>query len=94
MAKNKVANEQYVPQAYLKSFSNSNEQCYVYYQINNKHFRSHISNILAERYLYDFPEELLKDISDLDIKSVEKILGNTVDAFWKNIAENIEQNFG
>lgn len=94
MAKNKVANEHYVPQAYLKSFSNSNEQCYVYDKINNKHFRSHISNILAERYLYDFPEELLKDISGLDTQSVEKILGNTVDVFWKNIAENIEQNFG
>lgn len=49
---------------------------------------------MAERYLYDFPEELFKDISGPDAQSVEKILGKTVDGFWKNITENIEQNFG
>ena len=80
MAKNKVANEHYVPQTYLRSFSDSNGQCCVYDKSNSKYFCSHISNILAERYLYDFPEELLKEISGLDSQSVEKILGNTVDA--------------
>lgn len=83
MAKHKIANEHYVPQAYLKAYSNQKEQCYVYDKDNEKYYCSHIRNILAVRYLYDFSEDLLKDISGLDVQAVERILGQTVDCFWE-----------
>lgn len=93
MAKDKTANEHYVPQAYLKSFTNKNNQCFVYDKKNNNSFCSNIKNILAKRYLYDFDSELLKSFPKVDQQAVEKILANTIDGYWGNIVSNIEKNF-
>ena len=93
MAKNKTTNEHYVPRTYLKSFANKKQQCFVYDKQNKKHFIANIEGILTERYLYDFDIELLEGYSEVDEQAVEKILGITIDNYWRNIVANIENNF-
>ena len=93
MAKDKAANEHFVPQAYLKSFANIKQQCFVYDKLNNSQFCSNIKNILTQRYLYDFDTELLKMFPGVDQQAVEKILANTIDGYWGNIVSNINNNF-
>lgn len=93
MAQDKTANEHYVPRAYLRAFSNNKEQCFVFDKINNKIFPTNIQGILAQRYLYDFDKELLSGFQDVEEQEIEKILGETTDSYWKNIVDNIEQNY-
>lgn len=93
MAKDKTAKEHYVPQAYLKSFANNKQQCFVYDKQNNTQFTPNIINILAERYLYDFDAGLLESFPKVDQQAVEKILSMTFDSYWCNIVDNIENNF-
>ena len=92
MAQDKVANEHYVPRAYLDAFANAKKQCNVFDKINGKFFLTNIQNILSERYLYDFEKELIKAFPGVDEQAVEKILG-TIDGYWKNIVQNIEDNY-
>lgn len=93
MAKDKTDNGHYVPKAYLQSFANKKQQCFVYDKQNNKQFCPNIKNILAERYFYDFDAELLENFPTVDRQAVEKILANTIDGYWGNIVSNIENNF-
>ena len=93
MAQDKVANEHYVPKAYLRSFMNDVKKCHIYDKANKKYFLTGIDNILAERYMYDFPKEILMGFSNVDPQTVEKFLANTMDGYWRNIVDNIEQNF-
>ena len=93
MAQDKTANEHYVPRAYLKSFANEKQQCFVYDKQNKRHFISNINGVLAERYLYDFDMGLLENFSEVEEQAVEKILGMTIDNYWCNIVANIENNF-
>lgn len=93
MAQDRVANEHYVPRAYLRAFSNNKEQCFVFDKTNNKVFQSNIQGILSQRYLYDFDRELLSGFQNVEEQAIEKILGETIDGYWRNIVENIEQNY-
>lgn len=93
MAQDKTANEHYVPRAYLKSFANEKQQCYVYDKQNKKPFPSNIKGILSERYFYDFDAELVKDCIGIDVQALEKILAVTIDDYWNNIVANIDANF-
>lgn len=93
LAQDKVANEHYVPKAYLRSFMNDAKKCHVYDKTSKKYFPTGINNILAERYMYDFPKEMLMGFSNVDPQAVEKFLANTMDGYWGNIVNNINQNF-
>lgn len=93
MAQDKVANEHYVPRAYLDAFANAKKQCNVFDKINGKFFVANVQKILSERYLYDFAKELIEVFPSVDEQAVEKILGMTIDRYWKNIARNIENNY-
>lgn len=93
MAQDKVANEHYVPRAYLDAFANAMKQCNVFDKINGKFFVANVQKILSERYLYDFAKELIEVFPSVDEQAVEKILGMTIDRYWKNIARNIENNY-
>lgn len=93
MAQDKVANEHYVPRAYLDAFANAKKQCKVFDKKNGKYFVTNIQNILSERYLYDFEQELIADFPSVDEQAVEKILGMTIDGYWKKVVENIRSNF-
>jgi hypothetical protein len=53
---NKVKNQHFVPQFYLKQWANSNQQLFVYDKKQNKGFQANVSNIASSRFFYDFPE--------------------------------------
>lgn len=96
--KDKVDIGHYVPRAYLKSFAYKGDTCYTYDRIQNKYYPSNIDNIMGERYFYDFPDEVIKAFQDghaenIDKQILEKLLGQTVDSYWKHIVENIESNY-
>lgn len=48
-------NQHYVPQGYLKFFSNGKETINAFDKINNKSFSPNIRNIASENYFYDLP---------------------------------------
>jgi hypothetical protein len=93
MAQDKVANEHYVPRAYLKAYANEKQQCFVYDKLKDKIFSTNIQGILSQRYLYDFDKELLGEFPNVDEQAVEKVLGATIDSYWKNIVDNIDKNY-
>lgn len=93
MAQDKIVNEHYVPRAYLGAFANAKKQCHVFDKINGKFFLTNVQNILSERYLYDFEKELIEVFPSVDEQTVEKILGMTIDGYWTNIVQNIENNY-
>lgn len=93
MAKDKVANEHYVPRAYLRAFANEKQQCFVFDKLNDKFFQTNIQGILSQRYLYDFDKEILCGFPNVDEQAVEKVLGATIDGYWKNIVKNIDTNY-
>jgi hypothetical protein len=51
-----VKNQHYVPQSYLKSFTDSQEKIYVFDKFEQKCFSSNVKNVASERYFYDFPQ--------------------------------------
>lgn len=59
---NKVKNQHYVPQFYLKQWANK-EQLFVYDKKRSKSFQSNVKNIASSRFFYDFPkiDEIMKD---------------------------------
>lgn len=101
MSSKKTANQHYVPQIYLESFTD-NAKCYVYNKNNGKHFPTTPRNILARRYLYDFDFLKYKDVlankAEINIENFpseqacEKILGE-VEGFYKRIQNNIDSNY-
>ncbi|MCG3677576.1 DUF4238 domain-containing protein [Aliarcobacter butzleri] len=67
---NKVKNQHYIPQFYLKQWANNKEQLFVYDKKQCKNFTSNISNIASSRFFYDFPEidELVKNKIRIQLK--------------------------
>lgn len=67
---NKVKNQHYVPQFYLKQWANNKEQLFVYDKKQCKNFPSNISNIASSRFFYDFPkiDELVKNKIRIQLK--------------------------
>lgn len=98
MAQNKTAMEHYVPQVYLRSFADEKNICHVYDKQKDKFFKTNISNIMGERYFYDFSKKLVSELNNLnnaeiDVQLLEKVLSQTVDGYLKNIIKNIEANY-
>lgn len=53
---NKVKNQHYVPQFYLKNFSGNKRQLFVFDKINNKEFPSAVDSVASSRFFYDWKE--------------------------------------
>lgn len=66
---NKVKNQHYIPQFYLKQWANK-EQLFVYDKKRSKSFQSNVKNIASSRFFYDFPEidEIMKDKIRIQLK--------------------------
>jgi len=48
-------NQHYVPQFYLKLFTNSRDQLYVFDKFNRRSYLTHVRNAASEGYFYEFP---------------------------------------
>lgn len=56
MSNNKI-NQHYVPEHYLKRFSNEDKKLYVFDKVQKIVFPSNPGKLAKERYFYDFPED-------------------------------------
>jgi Protein of unknown function (DUF4238) len=54
---NRVKNQHFVPQFYLRRFADSNEHLFVYDKRTDKSFPNNVKNIAHESYFYDIPKE-------------------------------------
>jgi hypothetical protein len=73
--------EHYVPQFYLKYFTDAADQIYVFDKWDGRRFRTNISNIAAENYFYDIRE--IDEQPELDKKIVEREL-QRIESFYAN----------
>lgn len=51
----KVKKQHYVPQFYLRNFSNDNKQIFVFDKFDKKIFSANIKNVGCQRYFYNTP---------------------------------------
>lgn len=69
----------FVPQVYLKNFSNTSKQTHVYDIRERKHFQAKTTKIAVARSFYELPLEVMSDESNppkgLDPNIIEKSLG-------------------
>jgi hypothetical protein len=54
----KVLNQHYVPQTYLKRFTYDGEHLWALDKVAGKSFRAHVRNVASQRLFYDMPEDL------------------------------------
>jgi len=80
----KTKNQHYVPQFFLRQFSNKQNQIYTLDKKSLKIFRSNVRNIASENYFYDFPienktyslESSFHEIETESSKLIKKIIEN------------------
>lgn len=67
---NKVKNQHYVPQFYLKQWANNKKQLFVYDKKQNKNFTSNVKSIASSKFFYDFPiiDEIAKNEIRIHLK--------------------------
>lgn len=53
-----VINQHYVPQSYLKNFTNSGSQIFVFNKFEQRSFPSNVKNVASERFFYDLPQDV------------------------------------
>ena len=86
---NKVKRQHYVPEFYLRRFTNDGEHIFVYDKVNNKIFNTNVSNVASEGYFYDI--DWHGELSDLDPQLIEKELSRIESLFSSNIDEIIRE---
>ena len=69
---NRIKNQHFVPQFYLRRFADSNEHLFVYDKRTDKSFPNNVKNIAHESYFYDIPKEWTEPGADL--QAFEKAL--------------------
>jgi len=82
----KAKKQHYVPQFYLKRFTQDGKQLFVFDKFARTTFKSNISNVASERYFYDIPHGIAAE--DVDPQSVEKVLSN-IEADFSNVIEDV-----
>lgn len=85
-----IKNQHYVPQSYLKNFSDKKRKLWVFDKFNNKKFQSHISNVASETYFYDFPQDGKKEERDQYIEKFFSELESRSCIFTNHIFKKIK----
>lgn len=89
----RVKLEHYVPQSYLRNFSNKKEQVYVYDKGQKKHFTSNIKHVAAEGKYFHFDKfgEDNPIASFMNEKQViEKFFSKEIEGKFKNLLNQIK----
>ncbi|MBU0941643.1 MAG: DUF4238 domain-containing protein [Bacteroidetes bacterium] len=89
----RVKLEHYVPQSYLKNFSNKKEQVYVYDKGQKKHFSSNIKQIAAEGKYFHFDKHgednpIVNFMNEEQI--IEKFFSKEIEGKYKNLLTQIK----
>lgn len=101
MAQNTTANQHYIPQCYLNSFTYEKEKCYVFDKSNKKYFKPNVRNIMSQRYFYDFNYKQYKEQLDNETgkdnlipdKQINEKILSEIEGYFSNIISNIISNF-
>ncbi len=88
----KVKKEHYVPQNYLRRFSNSSDRITVYDITKNEYRKNQsIRNIACIKYYYDFNDEeiavLKKDNDFIQEQFIEKMFANDIESNFKAVID-------
>lgn len=71
----KAKKQHYVPQFYLKNFTQDGEHLFVYDKIRRESFKTNLSNVASGSYFYDIPQEAIETVKDpVDPQIIEKTL--------------------
>lgn len=87
----KVKSQHYVPRVYLKRFTNRSGRIHVLNIRTLKSFPANVSNVAAEGYFYDVPDELIDTLEDsYDEQAIEKFLAE-IEGVAAGIFRRIDQ---
>lgn len=75
----RVKNEHYVPQIYLKNFTNDNKKIFLFDKFSQSTYQTNLNSIANENYFYDFPKNLVNN--EEEIQAVERELSNIEGSF-------------
>lgn len=75
--------EHYVPQCYLRRFTEDGRRLFVFDKATKRSFPSNIKNVAAERYFYDIPQDDAP--TGVDVQIVEKALQHIEDGYVRAV---------
>jgi hypothetical protein len=88
-----VKNQHYVPQSYLKHFSN-NDQIWVFDKETKKSFKTNVKNIASEKEFYDLPDITVEHSNGLfDKQVIEKHFSQNIEGDFKKLLDRIRVRF-
>src|SRR5438105_3087424 len=87
----KTKRQHYVPQFYLRRFSQDGKRIHVYDKILRKTFPDGIRNVAQESYFNDVLKEVIlpdeKTVSECDLQIIEHALSRIEDMFSKTVED-------
>ncbi|KUP20888.1 hypothetical protein AWJ19_06375 [Paenibacillus sp. DMB5] len=84
----KVKNQHFVGQFYLKQFANKHKQIYVKdIKSSKSSFLTNIRNVAAKRYFYDIPDDI-NAMTNKNNQTIEKYLSVQGSTALRNIKRN------
>lgn len=87
----KVVKQHYVPQSYLRKFTQDGEQVFVFDKFTKTSFRTNIGNIAGERCFYDIPPDSVAE--DVDPQIVEKTFSE-LETYFSNAVDDLLRTVG
>ncbi|MCJ7667075.1 MAG: DUF4238 domain-containing protein [Anaerolineae bacterium] len=82
----RAVKQHYVPQFYLKRFTQDSEQLFVFDKFTKTSFRTNIGNIAGERCFYDIPPGIVAE--DVDPQIVEKTFSE-LETYFSNAVDDL-----
>ncbi|HHV62087.1 MAG TPA: DUF4238 domain-containing protein [Firmicutes bacterium] len=80
----RVKRQHYVPQFYLRKFTDNNGGLYVFDKWTGRSFKTTTENVANERYFYDFPQDVVQD------EKMIQIVENTLSRVEAQFSEAVE----
>jgi hypothetical protein len=88
----RAKNQHYVPQFYLRGFTQDGQRLFVYDKFRRESFRSSVGNVASERFFYDFPPDIVAEGADpqlieKELSRMEKTFGDVLSEVVRMIEE-------
>ncbi len=86
-------NQHYVPQCYLRNFTNKPDMIFAFNKFTKKSFESNVSNVASETYFYDFPSDSEKTERRQEMEKFFSGLEGIAPKFIRHIQRKIDGIF-